>query len=1548
MKQKYGRALARLVITAMVVIGLLPAAARAETAAENRFVFTVEAGGNLIVEPEYISYTPGQTLGEALEGSRHNLAISGGFVTEINGVGGNFTRSDQNGGHDLGVQASTITHFCFSERSSADSKPSAGLLHLMTAMADYREKDADVKRYAKAAFEDAKGVFVGITGENAEILALALEEKIQKYEKIQASVPYTIRFTDGTKLFQNAEGFYPGITIQVENDYGKVWMDENGDGQLLLPADLYTFTIRYNGLSVSGRLTVSGDGDLVAELPQEQWLLLDEFRISGSYDNYGYSSFTDQEFTVGTWENRTVMVPVPDTYSGGMYAFVTYDEKQFENKDKPTMTAVYSMQNAAQSSMNEDVPLGSKRKGVNAVLAQGSQENTIIYRVSTQWEGRTYTQDYTVNFIRIPSLTGITLRGLDERGKVTDQAPQEPFTPWVDQYTYKVLDTLNEVTISAEAFREEYEIRINGAVPQNGVAAVPIPEEETQVRVEVTWKDLTHTYALTIQPGRGRNLTIVTHRDVELELKNENGVVLDYVATVENTSQPQKKYRYVLVEGVTYTYVATYQDYYHCTDTIELSNKSQIEIDFQGMENWLQELAFGLTTNASGNKGTLALNTPFQPDVHRYEVSAVDTENNAFVWLTTQKLGKITVQALYRQLDHNMSNHGKNAVVNVPSGKSTGTKLNYLIMDENPICNDLTIRLSRDIDGVLHYQDYVVTFNRSLTLADMTARADGNKVMLQYGDEGLNFQPGQKEYNVKVSMAAKTLELSFARYTENTSCDEQEVGYRVKVDGVDVTEAGCGEIPLSGTIDTQVVTITVENDKAPQGTGTYTLNILKSPPVKTKFDYTPGEALLNIRQIQSGERLWPDGEGYYELCEGYSYDYALTQYGWVSRSGTLTVTQNAANELVIEDGLEQYPVRGEEGAATAAIGWELEKAPDSNLKNLSYRWPNFRGNDDNNAVTGDPIPVDAEDGTLYWANKLGEGYDADAVGSPILVDGDIITYAGSNIFRIDTMTGEIRQTGEMDHKSSFSITPPTYWNGMVFVALSDGCVQAFNAETLESLWIYRDPLGGQPNCPITVVDGYLYTGFWKSESSDARFVCLSVTDEDPDEPKEEKAASWFYTAKGGFYWAGAYVGNGYVLVGTDDGTGLCDSPTSSLLLMDAKTGAVLDSWDHLDGDIRSTVVHSGGAHYFTSKGGTFYCVKVDGGKLTEGWQLKLQNGSDKQPPMSTSSPVVYNGRAYVGVSGASQFGQYSGHNITVIDLASQSIAYRVPTQGYPQTSGLLTHAYEGGVYVYFFDNYTPGKLRVIYDTPDTWEAGRVTEETYLDNGMEQKVNTAYALFTPSGDEAQYAICSPVTDEWGTVYFKNDSARLMAFGSAIDHLEVKNLPAKTTYIAGEKFDPKGMTVLAHYANGRSRDITPYISYSAEALTAADNHNFTVSFEIVMYHNQEDGQGMLAGETTQTPTAIVDITVNEGTPGDVNGDGNIDEKDAQLVLDYEAGKQLEMPISGVVADVSGDGIINSDDAVLILLYQEGKLTQFPVEGKAEQDQTQTGDPQPDPGT
>ena len=1522
--RKYQRMLI-LLISLLVVVGFLPTTAQAEETAVGKFILVAEAGGKLVIAPEYITYTSEQTLGAALEASGHVFTgLDVGQVTAIDGVTGNYTRSDQNGGYDLTAPASSVTHYCFSERPSSESKPSEGMKLLMTAMAEYLTKDTDVQQAAKAAYNEAYTSFVGIISEDGRTLATELNKAVSDYENTLTGTKYSVSFTDGSKAYSEAN--YTGISITAVNAYGKQWKDD-GDGVLDLPQGSYTFRVSHDGLSFSGQVDVSSAATVSAALPTQLWLKQDTFRLSGSYgaENSEESKFSDGEFQLGSWDGRNVTVPVFDSFVGAVYAYAEYDKEQLSNV--PTLTAVYTMKNATEDAVEKVIPFESLNSGAYSVLSTGSDGNTVIFRLSSEADdGYTYAQDYTVKFERIPTLRSITVVGTEKDGTVVDQAATTAFDGILTEYTYKVLDTIQSVTVSGQPLLEGYTITVNGQDAKEGVK-VDITGN-TVITMVVSANGYSNTYTLNIQPGQGKTLSFISDKEVTFEVVNSNGVIMPY--TTHKETATKNRYKYTLVPGETYSYVATNNTYYHIADDFSLEEvaNSIIEVNFADMEDWLTELAFG-TSKAVKYKNTLPLNKDFSTADHCYQVPFVDTEHLAYVWVTSTEM-EADIQAIYNQVFPSNLYHGKENRISLTSGLSQGEQLKRFLMDENPIENTVTIRLTKEEDGVSYYQDYIVEFKRTLTLKNLSTKSDGISTVLNQMDGTLGFAPGINEYFVRVSMAAKQLALELSYYKDNLCYGEEAVGYRILVDGAEVTESGTANISLDGTLDTQTVVIVVENDKAPTGTSEYLLHIQKSPPVDVTFQIAPEGALLNIREELSGERMWPGEDGSFQLCEDYSYPYALTEYGYVSKSGTLKVTRNDANKLVVLDGQEQYVVTEQGSGGAVTISWSLAKAAINGAIDTTIvsPWPNFRGNNNNNAVTDVPIPNAAEDGTLYWANQIGSGIDSDAVGSPILVGDDIITYASDKLYRVDRITGEILAEGTMDHKSSFSITPPTYANGMVFVALSNGCVQAFNAATLESLWIYNDPLGGQPNCPLAIRDGYLYTGFWNSETGNANFVCLSITDEQPGEAKEEKCASWYYTAKGGYYWAGAYTGSDFVLIGTDDGDNSCTSQTSRMLLLNAKTGKLLDSWDNLNGDIRSTVVYDSAtnAYYFTSKGGSFYGFQLSGHEMVNQWSVGLKNGVGGTP-MSTCSPVVHNGRAYVGVSGAGQFSAYSGHNITVIDLSSKSIAYSVPTQGYPQTSGLLTTAYEadsGYAYVYFFDNYTPGKLRALRDRP-----GQSTVDYVNTEGSR---TTAYALFTPTGEHAQYAICSPIVDEYGTIYFKNDSAHLMAFGSTIEKIEVTQMPAKTTYIAGEKFDPTGMVVTATYANGMTRDITSYVSYHQGALSEQDS-NFTISFTHVLYHNQEDGTAMKSGVATTSPNVTITLTIGGGLLGDVDSNGTIEAADAQMILDYEA-QLLDQELILTVSDVSGDGVIDSNDAVLIQQYLAKKFEKFPAEETAEE--------------
>ena len=1535
MKKDFGKRLISFLLSVLMIVGIMPMSVFA--AQENAFILVAEAGGKLVIAPEYVYYIDGQTVREALMASGHEFyGIERDWIAAIDGVTGNFKRSDEDGGFELDSPASEVEFYRFSEEEN--SRPSEGLKQLMTAMAEYALKPADVKAAAREEYDTAYSSFVGIDSASAAVLADNLNAKVKAYEDSQSGGTFSVTFTDGANT-------HAGVYITAENIYGKIWTDEDANGVLDLPAGEYYFVLEREGLRAEGNISVSGAMEIIVVLQEELWLNLDAFRLSGSYEaqNDEDGQFADDEFTLGEWNGRNLTVAVNDIFTGTVYSYAEYNEEVL--KELPKLTAIYKSAQSGEE-REQDIPFESFTSGAVGVLKKGAEGNTVIYRVSrTAENGFIYSQDYTVVFERVPTLKSISVK--DQDG--VDQVATVKFDGNINEYTYKVVNDVTAVKINAVPYYESYSVAVNGVETTGEVTLDISTEEETVIEVSVSANGYTNTYIITILPGEGKKFNFITENQaVTLEVVNSNGEVMPYKKFREGTSG--NRYQYVLVPGETYSYVATENTYYHAADEFKIEDVANSTINVSvPTEDWLTELSFGMGDSAK-NKGNLPMKNAFDKTNHRYEVELVDTEHLAYIWVTGNSGTKIS--AIYDQVSNIQLYHGVNKKISLTSGYTKGVKLNRFLMDENPIENTLTVRLSKEVNGVTQYQDYIIDFTRTLTLKDISAKCDGATVSLVQKDGTVGFDSDVKEYSVKVSMAADILEISASGYTDKKAFGEENVGYRIKVNGQEIAEGEIAQIELDGTIETQFVTVTVENDKSKKGTSEYKINVLKSPPVETEFIVTPEEALLAVYETMSGERVWPEKNGKFQFCEGYSYNYVLTEYDYIGRAGILEVTRNENEALIIRDGKEEHIVAESEGGGTVTIRWNLDKA-DKNKEideTIESEWPDFRGNNENNAVTDAPIPTSAENGTLYWANKLGEGIDSDAVGSPIIVDGDIITYAGDKIYRVDTVSGEIIASGNMDHKSAFSITPPTYAEGMIFVALSDGTVQAFNADTLESLWLYKDPLGGQPNCPITVKNGYLYTGFWNSETGNANFVCLTITDEDPTRVKESKNASWYHTALGGYYWAGAFVSDDYAMIGTDDGTNDCDSPTAGFLLFDAKTGFEYDCWSNLNGDIRSTVSYDKktDAFYFTSKGGTFYSVKVvpseNGWKFDSKWSVELNNDSETAPPMSTCSPVVYNGRAYVGVSGISQFGAYSGHNITVIDLEKKAIAYSVATQGYPQTSGLLTTAYEeesGYVYVYYFDNYTPGKLRVLRDKKGQTKADYLTDEK-IDSGI---LSTAYALFTPTGDHAQYAICSPIVDEYGTVYFKNDSAYLMAFGSMIEKIEVTKNPDKMTYAEGEIFDPEGMVVTATYANGKKRDVTDYVSFSNDDFSES-NKIVTISFKHVLYHNEENGTSMVSGIKTTTPVTTLEVVIGEGggsvenpenpdnpgetiSYGDVDGNGKINVLDANLARRFSAKLISFTEEQLLAADVDGNGKVNVLDANLIRRYAAKLISVFPVE-------------------
>lgn len=543
-----------------------------------------------------------------------------------------------------------------------------------------------------------------------------------------------------------------------------------------------------------------------------------------------------------------------------------------------------------------------------------------------------------------------------------------------------------------------------------------------------------------------------------------------------------------------------------------------------------------------------------------------------------------------------------------------------------------------------------------------------------------------------------------------------------------------------------------------------------------RFALEPQDAIIQLFD-NAGARLWPSDDGSYSLVPGDTYRYIVTRNGYIGqenrfvakKSGTVVVT------LIMAEKNEEID------------------------RTVYAQWGSFRKN--GLAVTDAETPYSSADTELLWAESYG-----DAITAPILVDGDLITCCGDRLLRLDRSTGSIKAEGRLAARSESSTVPTTYAEGMIFVGLSEGKVQAFNAVTLKSLWIYTDPCGGQSNCPITYKDGYLYLGFCEQENSVCNYVCLSTSDELPTEQEEEKLATWTYAHKGGFYWAGAYASDKYLIVGTGDRESDCGSETADLLVFDRLTGKLMDEATGFRGGIHSDVTYDAASDrvFFTTKGGQLCNAKINwtSGKIFDVQKTVITDANGAANAMSNSTPAVYNSRIYIGVSGQDPLEVASGHAINVYNLekdGSMTLVDSCAVRGCPQSSVTLSTGYEkesGYVYAYL---PTACGICVLKDRKGQSAPLRACEE----------------LFTPDKPQTQFCTCSVIADEYGTLYYQNDSNCIMALTSKVESIAITSPPNKLRY-DGEAFEPEGMEVVAKLKNGAKRDITSCVTWKEEVI------------------------------------------------------------------------------------------------------------------------------------
>ena len=1050
-------------------------------------------------------------------------------------------------------------------------------------------------------------------------------------------------------------------------------------------------------------------------------------------------------------------------------------------------------------------------------------------------------------------------------------------------------DGSKTVTIPVENFM----LSTDGSVAVGMAYYVDGENQSAAEFFDFTYAALTHAVTLTsgegytltgeatVEDGKDYSFTVTIADDYEMEdnfvvkangetlTAGESGsytvenVTADLTITVEGVVKKQAASHAVTLtpgEGYTLTGEATAEDGKDYTFTVTVSEgydaanmvvkvngeevtavdgiytvekvSSDLTITVEGVTEAVQKTA-GLSVLKFGDTSTeskaqmFQLIPAFDPAVKEYTVLVPDNSNMFYAWATQaiDRSSSTTITAKWVNL--NVDTEKTQALT---SGKASGQNLAGFAPTGTKV-NTMTVTV---VDGDFK-DEYKLTSVRvapSLTALSL---------------DGIRF--------------AERFSATKTAYTATTAAESVTVAATPRDESYTVTVNGGSDTTVPLNLGENKINVVVTN---PGGyTNTYTITVTRLAAIEVGFTVDPADAKVTVWDSNK-DRIAPT-DGKYSVMADAEYTYLVQSDGYVSQKSSFKFSESSTIDITL---------------AVATENPNLDRS-------ITAEWGNFRNGDNNLGITNAKTPYAPEDTELLWAVKHGTGWAA-APGSPIMVDGDIYTYSGSTIRRLNSMTGEVVTEGTMVDKSSYSIVPMTYGDGMVFVGLSGGKIQAFNAKTLESLWVYTDELGGQPNCPITYKDGYIYAGFWNSEDRNANFACINTVDEDHASATEVKYASWTYTRAGGFYWAGAYVTDKLAIVGTDDGASGYDTNGAALLVFDRFTGEKLDTHEGIRGDLRSNVSHDPESDrvFFTTKGGILGNAQIDWdtGKILDYKEVVIKDAQGNANAMSTCTPSVYNGRIYIGVAGTSQFGANSGHGIAVYNLngdGSMTQAYVYAIVGYPQTSAMVSTAYsaeDGSVYIYLPYNYTPGGVSVLKDKP-----GQTAPVTTTGSGYSE-------VFTPVGPLAQYCICSTIADQYGTIYYKNDSCYMMAITSKIESLEITQYPTITENEDGS-ITVDGLKAVTKLKNGEERDVSNYVSVVKNEETGGYTVSYTYGFDNANYG--------LKTVTAEIADYTVTIPTGEGytITGEKTAKGGKDYT-FKLELDYryEAGEDFAVQVNG----------------------------------------------------
>lgn len=526
--------------------------------------------------------------------------------------------------------------------------------------------------------------------------------------------------------------------------------------------------------------------------------------------------------------------------------------------------------------------------------------------------------------------------------------------------------------------------------------------------------------------------------------------------------------------------------------------------------------------------------------------------------------------------------------------------------------------------------------------------------------------------------------------------------------------------------------------------------------------------------------------------------------------------------------------------------------PGAEHPDVDTAWNGF-ANGGSGSATDALTPTTKTDTPSWTLNLLTEeqqkaGASASA-SDPIVANGKVYLVTGASVWggktwnavlnEIDPETGSVVRSLELG-SSMDSTCRPVIAQGIILIPLSGGYLQAVSAKTFETLW-YSDAFAMQNQSSLTVDGDYVYINTldcWSANGNDVQNGTVRRIN-----VHTGAIAGSASVADGGYYWSGGLMVNGYYVVGGDFGQVRVYSADLSKLVGSIKLSG---------GNIRSALtVHDGYIYAVTRDDGTLHKLTIGSdGSITEAAKVQFA-------AYSTSTPVFSGKYAFIGGTTVNNWKAKAKAKATakgllsIIDLSDMSVKQITKADGeelgFESKGTPLVSTHDGETYVYFtlngakgnWPNYTSGGGVYMYKLGDA---------------------EATEVFVPGSGYANYCMASVVCDQFGNLYYTNDSGHLFCVKSQAHRV---------------KFDAQGGSSVNGQTPASGSTVTKPTDptregyafagwYTDEACTKAYDFSAAVTADMTLYAKWT--------KNAVTPGGNGDSGSNGGNGGSNGGSGN----------------------------------------------------------------------------